>query len=124
MAYIVCVLFVAAACPDLPVPANGVITYDSTTIPRPVGSTATYTCDTDYQVTGLLVRTCTVTGWSTGDDPVCTGEGGGVLLNGVKYMYVPRGINNSRSSVNFRAISLFDRLFSYLLGHSVLACKD
>ncbi len=39
------------------------------------------------------------------------------------YNYCPeyRGINNSRSLVNFRAISLFDRPFSYLLGHSVLA---
>ncbi len=40
------------------------------------------------------------------------------------YKNYVRGINNSRSSVNFRANSLFARPFSYLLGHSVLACKD
>ncbi len=68
--------FVAVpACPDLTLPANGGITYNPTTTPRADGSTATYTCTTGYQVTGLMVRMCSVSGWSTGDDPVCTGEG-------------------------------------------------
>ena len=67
---------VAVICPDLPVPTNGApFVYSDTTIPRAEGSTATYTCNTGYQVTGLMMRTCTVSGWSTGDDPVCTGEG-------------------------------------------------
>ncbi len=74
--YSVCVVFVAVACPDLTVPANGMVVYSDTTIPRAVDTTATYTCTTGYQMTGLMVRTCTATGWSTGDDPVCTGEGG------------------------------------------------
>ncbi|XP_064386142.1 mucin-2-like isoform X2 [Halichondria panicea] len=60
------------ACPDLTLPANGGITYNPTTTPRADGSTATYTCTTGYQVTGLMVRMCSVSGWSTGDDPVCT----------------------------------------------------
>ncbi len=68
--------FVAVLCPDLPVPTNGGITYNpTTTIPRAVGATATYTCTPGYHMTGLMVRTCSVSGWSTGDDPVCTGEG-------------------------------------------------
>ncbi len=49
--------------------------YTDNNIPRADGSTATYTCATGYQVTGLMVRTCSVSGWSTGGDPVCTGEG-------------------------------------------------
>ncbi len=71
-----------ATCPDLTVPANGIINYNMrTTSPRPVDTVATYTCVTGYQMTGLMVRTCTATGWrSTGDDPVCTGEDD-VLLN-------------------------------------------
>ncbi|XP_064386134.1 mucin-2-like isoform X4 [Halichondria panicea] len=60
------------ACPDLTLPANGGITYNPTTTPRADGSTATYTCTTGYQMTGLMVRMCSVSGWSTGDDPVCT----------------------------------------------------
>ncbi len=69
-----------AICPDLTIPDNGMISYNPTTTPRAVDTTATYSCTTGYQMTGLMVRTCTATGWSTGDDPVCTGEGG-VLLN-------------------------------------------
>ncbi|XP_064386252.1 CUB and sushi domain-containing protein 2-like isoform X2 [Halichondria panicea] len=59
-------------CPNLGVPTNGGVTYSDTTIPRDEGSTATYTCTTHYQVTGLMMRMCTVSGWSIGDDPVCT----------------------------------------------------
>ncbi|XP_064386406.1 uncharacterized protein LOC135334956 isoform X2 [Halichondria panicea] len=59
-------------CPDIIIPANGVITYNPTTTPRDVGSMASYSCTTGYLMTGLAVRMCTVTGWSTGDDPVCT----------------------------------------------------
>ncbi|XP_064386127.1 sushi, von Willebrand factor type A, EGF and pentraxin domain-containing protein 1-like isoform X2 [Halichondria panicea] len=58
-------------CPNLPVPTNGAVMYSDTTMPRAVDSMATYTCNPGYQVTGLMVRTCTVSGWSTGDDPVC-----------------------------------------------------
>ncbi len=63
-------------CPNLRVPTNGAaLVYTDNNIPRADGSTATYTCATGYQVTGLMVRTCSVSGWSTGGDPVCTGEG-------------------------------------------------
>ena len=72
---IVTITVFAVICPDLTIPANGALVYSDTTIPRAEGSTATYTCTTGYQVTGLMVRTCSVSGWSTGDDPVCTGEG-------------------------------------------------
>ncbi len=77
---IILIFAVAVACPDLTLPANGVITYTSTTTPRDVGSTATYSCNPGYLMTELTVRTCTPSGWSTGDDPVCTGESD-VLFN-------------------------------------------
>ncbi len=64
-------------CTDLTAPANGMIGYNAETMnARPVNTVATYTCTTGYHMTGLMVRKCTATGWSsTGDDPVCTGEG-------------------------------------------------
>ncbi len=69
------ILFFAVACPDLTIPANGApLVYSDTTTPRADGSTANYSCDTGYQITGLTMRTCSVTGWSTGDDPVCIGK--------------------------------------------------
>ena len=63
-----------SVCPDLTAPDNGGVMYSHTTTPKAEGSTATYICATGYQMTGLMVRMCTATGWSTGDDPVCTGE--------------------------------------------------
>ncbi len=80
--HFLCMCVFPATCPDLSIPDNGVITstYNPTTTPRAVDTMATYSCATGYQMTGLMVRMCTASGWSTGDDPVCTGEGG-VLLN-------------------------------------------
>ncbi len=86
---IVTITVFAVICPDLTVPANGALVYSDTTIPRAEGSTATYTCTTGYQVTGLMVRTCSVTGWSTGDDPVCTGEGDVCIYANVRLGKLP-----------------------------------
>ncbi len=61
---------VVVDCGSLSAPSNGIVTVPITTL----GSTATYTCNLGYQVTGLMVRMCSVSGW-TEDDPVCTGEG-------------------------------------------------
>ncbi len=35
-------------CRDLQVPDNGMVSYSDTTVPRAVGSTGTYSCDTEY----------------------------------------------------------------------------
>ena len=67
---------VVVDCGPLTDPTNGMVDTPTTTFE----STATYSCNPGYQMTGLMVRTCTASGWSTGDDPVCTGEGD-VLLN-------------------------------------------
>ncbi|XP_064386180.1 sushi, von Willebrand factor type A, EGF and pentraxin domain-containing protein 1-like isoform X2 [Halichondria panicea] len=55
-------------CGPLTDPTNGMVDTPTTTFE----STATYSCNPGYQMTGLMVRTCTASGWSTGDDPVCT----------------------------------------------------
>ena len=86
---IVTITVFAVICPDLTIPANGALVYSDTTIPRADGSTATYSCDTGYQVTGLMVRMCSVSGWSTGDDPVCTGEGDECICANVRLGKLP-----------------------------------
>ncbi|XP_064386146.1 uncharacterized protein LOC135334769 isoform X3 [Halichondria panicea] len=56
-------------CEDLPSPANGGISYNTTLSPRPAGTVATYTCDTGYDIFGTnRTRTCqSDTTWSGGD---------------------------------------------------------
>ncbi len=62
-----------AVCLDLPSPANGVISYDTMFSTRPVGTVATYTCGTGYDIFGPRTRTCqSDTTWS-GGDIVCQG---------------------------------------------------
>ncbi len=74
---LIIILYTAVVdCGPLTDPTNGMVGIPTTTF----GSMATYSCNPGYQMTGLMVRTCTASGWSTGDDPVCTGEGD-VLLN-------------------------------------------
>ena len=55
-------------CPELTNPANGsVLTHDNTQ-----DSTATYTCNTGYQLTGNSTRTCQFDGTWSGSSPTCT----------------------------------------------------
>ncbi len=59
-------------CPDLTVPANGMISYNmGTTSLRPVNTVATYTCVTGYTLTGDTTRTCGSDGVWSGFAPVC-----------------------------------------------------
>ncbi len=44
--------------------------YSDTTIPRAVGSMATYTCDTGFELTGTSVRRCFASGWDE-SEPTC-----------------------------------------------------
>ena len=67
------ITFYSVICPNVQLPANGVVTYSDLTIPRAVGSTVTYSCVSGYEFSGGMPRTCTVTGWSNGGSPTCTG---------------------------------------------------
>ena len=60
-------------CPDLTVPANGMISYNMGTVsPRPVDTVATYTCDTGYTLNGgTTTRTCESDGVWSGLAPAC-----------------------------------------------------
>ncbi len=58
-------------CPDLTVPANGMISYNiGTASLRPVNTVATYTCDTGYTLDGgTTTRTCGAGGVWSGSVP-------------------------------------------------------
>ena len=59
-------------CSDLIAPTNGMINYTMRTAsPRSVGTVATYTCITDYTVTGGDTRTCRSDGVWSGTTPTC-----------------------------------------------------
>ncbi len=47
-----------ATCPDLTVPANGVIIYSSSTLSHPQGTVATHNCTEGYGLSGGMKRTC------------------------------------------------------------------
>ena len=73
---------IAIRCSVLPAVDNGKITYSTdTTEPYDYGTTATYQCDSGYELTGGdTVRTCTGDGSSpvgewNGTLPVCAGKG-------------------------------------------------
>ena len=55
-------------CPDLTAPTNGVVSFSATT----PGSSATYTCNTGYQLVGTSSRTCQSDGTWSDSDPTCT----------------------------------------------------
>ena len=66
--------FLGTTCFDLSVPLNGVITYSTgSTYNRPVGTMATYSCNTGYALNGGSTRTCQL-GWTwSGSAPACKG---------------------------------------------------
>ena len=65
-----------AACSDVALTINGDIVYtDGSTDNRPVGTVATYTCNTGYTPTGgSLFRFCMTGGKWSESAPTCQGE--------------------------------------------------
>ena len=57
-------------------PTNGMINYNNvgTVSMRPVGTVATYTCDTGYTLNGNTTRTCGSDGMWSGSAPTCQGK--------------------------------------------------
>ena len=73
MSYITKCYFYSVICPNVQLPANGVVTYSDPNIPRAVDSTVTYSCVFGYEFSGAVPRTCSVSGWTDGGSPTCTG---------------------------------------------------
>ncbi len=64
-----CVLYtVAVDCGTLSDPGNGTVNAPTTTFMY----TATYNCNTGYNLTGDMTRTCQANGTWSGTDPTCT----------------------------------------------------
>ena len=63
-------LYIAVDCGTLTNPANGQVTYTAGTL---FGQTATYSCDSGYNLVGVSVRTCQATGVWSGSVPTCQG---------------------------------------------------
>ena len=78
--YNLIITFISALCQPLNPPSNGAVTWDGLT----KGSTANYTCDSGYYVTGDNTRTCQNGRW-TGQPPVCTGM---IFVNNIVCMHV------------------------------------
>ena len=63
---------VTGLCSELSSPANGVVNQTG----RSTGSTATYTCDSGYQLSGDETRVCEPTGVWSYQEPTCIGTCG------------------------------------------------
>ena len=57
-------------CGALDNPVNGEVSVSSTIF----NSTATYSCNAGYNMTGNYVRTCLESGLWSGSEPICTGK--------------------------------------------------
>ena len=64
----VCIL-ISVTCQELSAPANGMVTVTG----QRSGATATYSCDSGYEVDGSVTRTCQATGMWSGSEPTCVG---------------------------------------------------
>ncbi len=89
--------FFAVICQDLRVPDNGMVSYSDPNIPRAVGSTGSYNCNTGYIFSGTFTKTCTATGWTDSIDGTSECLGKILVCHWVKsvYMYVQLFVLNS-----------------------------
>ena len=70
MLIIVFLILTAVDCDTLTIPANGQVSHTAGTT---FGQTATYICNTGYQLMGSSIRTCQATGVWSGSAPNCQG---------------------------------------------------
>ena len=68
------------ACPELSAPANGIVSVTG----QRSGDTATYTCNSGYDLVGSEVRTCQPSGMWSGFEPSCAGKRLKILERGWK----------------------------------------
>ena len=70
MLIIVFLILTAVDCGTMTIPANGQVSHTGGTT---FGQTATYSCNTGYNLVGSSIRTCQATGVWSGSAPNCQG---------------------------------------------------
>ena len=65
---VLCLMYSAVDCGTLPTPANGQVNQTAGTT---FGQTATYSCNTGYNLVGDNTRTCQATRNWSGSEPTC-----------------------------------------------------
>ena len=84
MEYIVYLLLSVVDCGTLSNPANGQVNHTAGTT---LGQTATYSCNTGYNLVGNINRTCQATGGWSGSVPACQSMSLCMyVLNRLKYL--------------------------------------
>ena len=73
--HVIFIILIVVDCGSLTDPANGSVTHTAGTT---FGQTATYSCNTGYNLVGDSTRTCQATGVWSGSAPTCEG----MLLKG------------------------------------------
>ena len=68
--YLILLILTAVDCGSLTDPANGGVNHTAGTS---LGQTATYSCNTGYNLVGDSTRTCQATGEWSGSEPTCEG---------------------------------------------------
>ena len=68
--HVIFIILIVVDCCSLTDPAQGVVTHTSGTT---FGQTATYSCNTGYNLVGDSTRTCQATGNWSGSVPTCQG---------------------------------------------------
>ena len=76
-----CFFLAAVNCGNLTDPANGSVNHTAGTT---LGQTATYSCNTGYNLVGNSTRTCQATGNWSGRAPTCQG----MLLKGAVTLFM------------------------------------
>ena len=79
--HVIFIILIVVDCGSLTDPANGQVDLTSGTT---FGQTATYTCNTGYNLVGDSTRTCQATGQWSGSAPTCQG----LLLKADLILYI------------------------------------
>ena len=67
MLLLLLLIFPVVVCPPLSDPVNGAVSVPDASF----GGVATYTCNTGYDLTGAVIRSCQIDGSWSGTPPIC-----------------------------------------------------
>ncbi|XP_003387839.1 PREDICTED: sushi, von Willebrand factor type A, EGF and pentraxin domain-containing protein 1-like isoform X2 [Amphimedon queenslandica] len=103
----------AISCGELQNPLNGVVNFESTT----VSSTATYSCNKGFVLSGLSTRVCQPSGEWSGEAPTC------IIVNCGELRPIPNG-DVTFASTGFGSIARYSCDFGFtLVGSNTRTCQ-